>query len=96
MRTLQGIYLKTKQVKKFRIAQNIGAFMAESVHEHDENYALMSQAGPRHSRADQQERKVYPATRAAESTFDAVGEHGGNLWDWGSNIVIPKKKRPQQ
>jgi hypothetical protein len=94
MRTLQGIYLKTKQVKKFRIAQNIGAFMAESVHEHDENYALMSQAGPRHSRTDQQERKINPATRAAESIFDAAGEYGGDIWNWLGDAPLKKKKRP--
>ena len=91
---LQKIYLRTKQTKKFRTAQNIGAFMAESVHEHDENYALMSQAGPRHSRSDQQEKKINPATRSAESIFDAVGEYGGILGNWAGNVVIPKKKRP--
>ena len=91
---LQKIYLRTKQTKKFRTAQNIGAFMAESVHEHDENYALMSQAGPRHSRPDQQEKKINPATRAAESIFDMAGEYAGDIWDWGSEISIPKKKRP--
>ena len=92
---LQKIYLRTKQTKKFKTAQNIGAFMAEVVHEHDENYALMSQAGPRHSRADQQEKKINPATRAAESIFDTAGEYAGDIWEWGSNVVIPKKKRPQ-
>jgi len=95
MKELQKIYLRTKQTKKFRTAQNIGAFMAESVHEHDKNYALMSQAGPRHSRPDQQERKVYPAARAAESIFDAATEYGGILGNWAGNVVIPKKKRPQ-
>jgi hypothetical protein len=94
MKELQKIYLRTKQTKKFRTAQNIGAFMAESVHEHDKNYALMSQAGPRHSRPDQQERKVYPATRAAESIFDAAAEYGGILGNWAGNVVIPKKRRP--
>ena len=91
---LQKIYLRTKQTKKFKTAQNIGAFMAEVVHEHDENYGLMSQAGPRHSRPDQQEKKINPATRAAESIFDTAGEYAGDIWEWGSNVVIPKKKRP--
>jgi len=94
MKELQKIYLRTKQTKKFRTAQNIGAFMAESVHEHDENYALMSQAGPRHSRPDQQEKKINPATRAAGSIFDAATEYGGILGNWAGNVVIPKKKRP--
>jgi hypothetical protein len=95
MKKLQGIYLKTKQVKKFRTAQNIGAFMAESVHEHDENYALMSQAGPRHSRTDQQERKINPATRAAESILDAAGDYGGDIWNWLGDATLKKRKRPQ-